>query len=169
MSEIWSKLEAEIPHLRRAARRWCRHAADADDLVQDTLIRALASAHLWQAGTSLRAWLITIMRNQFFANIAKSKRAMVGVEVLQMIAGSAAYDEAETRLVLRDVERAFRRLPPKQRSAVLLAAVEGKSYSEAASIMGVSVDSVRCHLARARDGLRAAVHRHDESTWLRSK
>jgi len=169
VSETWSHLEAEIPYLRRAARRWYRDAADVDDLVQDTLIRALASAHLWESGTNLRAWLVTIMRNQFFSNIAKVKQATLAGEVLQLTGRSAASNESEARLVLRDVERAVRRLPPKQRAAVLLAAVDGKSYREAASILGVSVDAVRCHLARARDGLRTAVYRQDESTWLKAE
>ena len=164
--ETWSYLKAEIPLLRRAARRWYRDAADVDDLVQDTLIRALASAHLWESGTNLRAWLVTIMRNQFLTNVAKIQRARLAGEALQITGGSAPSNEAESRLLLRDVERAFRRLPPKQRSAVVLAAVNGKSYSEAASIMGLSVDAVRSHLARARDGLRNAVYRCDEPTWL---
>jgi DNA-directed RNA polymerase specialized sigma24 family protein len=73
----------------------------------------------------------------------------------------------EARLTLRDVERAFRRLPAKQRSAMLLAGIEGKSYSEVARMMGLSVDAVRCHLARARDQLRDAVYRGDEDTWIR--
>src|SRR5437870_3633744 len=60
MANIGPRIEAEIPFLRRAVRRWCREAADADDLVQDTLLRALASAHLWQPGSNLRAWLVTI-------------------------------------------------------------------------------------------------------------
>jgi hypothetical protein len=75
--------------------------------------------------------------------------------------------DVEARLILRDVERAFRRLPAKQRSAVLLAGIEGKSYSEVARMMGLSVDAVRCHLARARDQLRTAVYRRDEETWIR--
>jgi RNA polymerase sigma-70 factor (ECF subfamily) len=164
--QVWSQLEAEIPYLRRAVRRWCRDPADAGDLVQDTLIRALSSAHLWEPGTNLRAWLLTIMRNQFFSNVAKNRRTEIAGEALE-IAGPGGSGEAESRLILRDVERAVRRLPPKQRSAVLLAGVDGKSYSEVAILMGISVDAVRCHLARARDGLRTAVYRRDERTWAK--
>ena len=61
--DISQQIENEIPFLRRAVRRWHREQADADDLVQDTLLRALASAHLYQPGSDLRAWLFTIMRN----------------------------------------------------------------------------------------------------------
>ena len=62
--ETWARLETEIPLLRRAARQWYADAANADELVQDTLIRALASAHLWGSGMDLSAWLLTLMRNQ---------------------------------------------------------------------------------------------------------
>src|SRR6266849_5187010 len=62
-AEFWQRIETEIPFLRRTVRRWHREKADADDLVQDTLVQALANAHLWQPGSDLRAWLFTIMRN----------------------------------------------------------------------------------------------------------
>jgi hypothetical protein len=68
---------------------------------------------------------------------------------------------------LRDVDRAFRRLPEKQRSAVLLAGIEGKSYAEVATALGMTADAVRCHLARARDRLRTAVYKRDETNWVR--
>ena len=166
-SEIWRHIEAEIPFLRRAVRRWHRQAADADDLVQETLLRALASAHLWQPGSNLRAWLVTIMRNQFLATVARARRSEAAAAITA-IADHHVGDDVEARLTLRDVERAFRRLSAKQRSAVLHAGVEGKSYSEVAHLMGLSVDAVRCHLARARDNLRQATfHRGDDRTWLK--
>ena len=99
MPETWSHLKAEIPYLRRAARRRYRAAADVDDLVQDTLIRALASAHLWEAGTNFRAWLVTIMRNQFFTNVAKMQRATLAGEAFQITGGSPS-----SRAVLERVE-----------------------------------------------------------------
>jgi RNA polymerase sigma-70 factor, ECF subfamily len=159
------RLEAEIPFLRRAVRRWCREAADAEDLVQDTLMRALASAHQWDPGSNLQAWLTTIMRNQFLTTAARSQRDKLAGETLPLTE-AGVHADPELRLTLRDVERAFKRLPESQRSAVLLAGIEGKSYSEAARLMGLSVDAVRCHLARARDRLRASVYRRDEETWI---
>src|SRR5215204_4505682 len=162
VSATWPQIEAEIRFLRQAVRRWHRDA-DADDLVQDTLIRALANVHLWEAGTNLRAWLVTIMRNQFLSNVDRHRRAAVAREDLQTEASTSA--NAELRLTLRDVERALQRLPAKQRSAILLAGIDGKSYTEVAEEMGLSADAVRCHLARARDNLRAAVYHLDERTW----
>jgi RNA polymerase sigma-70 factor, ECF subfamily len=165
---IWLQIEAEIPFLRQAARRWRhRETADADDLVQDTLIRALANAHLWEPGTNLRGWLVMIMRNQFLSNVDRHQRAALAREDLQTEASTPA--DAEMRLTLRDVERALRRLPANQRSAILLAGVGGKSYIEVAKQMGLSADAVRCHLARARDRLRTAVYHRDERTWQKGK
>jgi len=165
MATIGPQIESEIPFLQRVVRRWYREAADADDLVQDTLLRALASAHLWQPGSNLRAWLVTIMRNQFLETIGRIRRWDAAAKIID-IADHRVSSDMEARLTLRDVERAFRRLPTKQRSAVLLAGIEGKSYSEVARMMGLSVDAVRCHLARARDQLRRAVYQRDEEFWI---
>ncbi len=150
------RIEDEIPFLRRTVHRWHREKADADDLVQDTLVRALANAHLWQSGTNLRAWLFAIMRNQFLAGIGKSNRLASVLQSFAHADRSRAPDPGEARLVLRDVEGALKRLPEKQRTALLLAGVEGKSYDEVAQAMGLSVGAVRCHLARGRERLRAA-------------
>ena len=151
------RLETEIPFLRRAVRRWHREQADADDLVQDTLVRALANAHLYQPGSDLRAWLFTIMRNQFLAGKAKSNRFISMLRVFAETDHGAGGDPRETRLVLRDVAGALRRLPSKQRIAVVLACIEGQSYEEVAQAMGLSVAAVRCHLARGRNRLRTAM------------
>ena len=165
-AEMGRRLATEIPFLRRMVRRWHRDAADAEDLVQDTIMRALASAHQWQPGSSLHAWLLPIMRNQFLATQARSQRARVAAEMIEFESRGAGAD-ADVRLTLRDVERAFHRLPEKQRAALLLAGIEGKSYSEAATTMGTTPDAVRCHLSRARDRLRSAVYRRDDTSWLR--
>ncbi len=166
IATIGPQIEAEIPFLRRMVRRWHREAADAEDLVQDTLLRALANAHLWQPGSNLRAWLVTIMRNQFLATVAGTQYSGDSAEIIDIIDHRASA-HVEARLTLRDVERAFRRLPARQRSAVLHAGIEGRSYSEVAGLMGLSVDAVRSHLARGRDQLRTAVYQRDERTWRR--
>ncbi len=158
MAEFFCRIENELAFLRKRVRRWHRDRANADDLIQDTVLQALANAHLWQPGSNLRGWLLTIMRNQFLAAVAKSKRSS---ELL------AAYAERDTqllpsangaRLLLRDVERALVRLSAIQRTVLVAVGVEGKSYSEVAQMLGMSVGAVRCHLARARERLRAAVN-----------
>jgi RNA polymerase sigma-70 factor (ECF subfamily) len=154
--DLWHQLETELPFLRRAVRRWHREKADADDLVQDTLVQALANAQLWQPGSNLRAWLFTIMRNRFFAMAAKSNRLAAVLQDFAHDEQAVGPDPGETRLILRDVQGAFRRLPSNQRLAIHLVCIEEKSYEEAARLMGLSVAALRCHLARGRARLRVA-------------
>ena len=159
--EYRRRIEAEIPFLRRTARRWQRQPTDADDLVQDTIVQALANAHLWQPGSDLRAWLYTIMRNRFLAAVTKSARSASALERITVEGAKAATHAGELRLLLRDLGAALRRLPDNQRSAVLLNGVEGKSYDEAATTLGTWVGAVRSHVARGRDRLRAALRGSD--------
>ena len=154
--DVARQIEKEIPFLRRSVRRWQREKADADDLVQDTLVRALANSHLWQPGSDLRGWLFAIMRNQFLAGIGRSNRLAAVLRSFAEADRSRAPDPREARLVLRDVEEALKRLPSKQRTALQLVGVEGKSYDEVAQAMGLSVGAVRSHLARGRESLREA-------------
>jgi RNA polymerase sigma-70 factor, ECF subfamily len=153
--EFSQQIQNEMPFLRRAARRWHRDKANADDLVQDVLVQALANAHLWQPGSDLRAWLYTIMRNRFLADVTRSSRS---ASILKEIAVAEPTPHAsELRLLLRDLGAALRRLPSNQRSAVILIGIQEKSYNEAAQRMGISVGAVRSHLARGRDRLRMAM------------
>jgi RNA polymerase sigma-70 factor, ECF subfamily len=165
-AEFPHRIENEIPFLRRAVRRWHREKPDADDLVQNTLVQALANAHLWQPGTNLRAWLSTIMRNEFLAAVARSSRYASAVQTIAAADPAPAAETPEVRLILRDVASALGRLPKKQRSALFLVSVEGASYEEVAMKLGRSVGAVRCDVARARDRLRAAVHKVDERSPL---
>jgi len=160
-AEFARQVEQEIPFLRRAARRWHREKADADDLVQDTLVQALANAHLWQAGTDLRGWLYTIMRNRFLAVVNRSNRSATALEEIAAAEPPPATHMAELRLLLRDLGAALRRLSANQRSAVILIGVQGKSYDEAAQSMGTSVGAVRSHLARGRVRLKTAMNGSD--------
>src|SRR5438132_1520066 len=154
--DFWRQVETELPFLRRTVRRWHREKADADDLVQDTLVQALANERLWQPGSNLRAWLFTIMRNRFFAMAAKSNRLAAALQDFAHDEQAVGPDPGETRLVLRDVQEAFRRLPSNQRLAIHLVGIEEKSYEEAAKMMGLSIAALRCHLARGRARLRVA-------------
>ena len=155
------RIEDEIPFLRRIVRRWHREKSDAEDLVQDTVVQALANAHQWQPGTDLRGWLYTIMRNRFLAGVTRSNRSTAALQQIAATDLRPAAEPSELRLVFRDLLAALRRLPGNQRSAVLLIGVEGKSYGEAAETMGTSVGAVRSHLARGRERLRTAVQGSD--------
>jgi RNA polymerase sigma-70 factor, ECF subfamily len=160
-AEFSRQVEREIPFLVRTARRWHRQTADCDDLVQDTLVQALANAHLWQPGTDLRAWLYTIMRNRFLATVAKSNRTATALDEAAVAEPAPASNWGELRLLLRDLGAALRRLPSNQRSAVILIGIQEKSYSEAAQTMGTSVGAVRSHLSRGRSRLKTAMHGAD--------
>jgi RNA polymerase sigma-70 factor (ECF subfamily) len=164
--EFRRRVEEELPYLRRAARHWQREKAGAEDLVHDTVLRALANAQLFEAGSNLRAWLLTIMRNRFFASAAASSRWVAMPNGVAEAYGDAAPHPSDGRLQLRDLERALGRLPQKQRAAVLAVGRDGQSYAEAARAMGTTVAALRCHLKRARDRLRAAVEGRDERTWF---
>ena len=154
VSEIYRSIEAEIPRLRRYARTLARDAAAADDLVQDCLARALAKLHLWQDETDLRAWLFTILHNQYVNHVRRSVREGVAVGLSESEPTLTRPAHQDQRLELRDFARAIAKLPEEQRSVILLIGLEGMRYEEVAEILDVPVGTVRSRLSRARDTLR---------------
>ena len=154
MAEIHRSIEAEIPRLRRYARALARDVAAADDLVQDCLARALGKLHLWQEGTDLRAWLFTILHNQYVNQVRRAVRegAAVGLSETEPMLTRAPHQARN--LELRDLERAIAKLPEEQRSVILLVGLEGMRYEEVAEVLGVPVGTVRSRLSRGREALR---------------
>jgi RNA polymerase sigma-70 factor (ECF subfamily) len=146
-------IENEIPRLRRYARALVRNQDSADDLVQDTLLRALSKLHLWQPGTDLRAWLFTLMHNQYvnFVRRAVREGSQCSVDAAVNL-GHAA--NQQVALQLRDLKAALDRLPDEQRAVVLLIGLEGMRYEEVADVLGVPVGTIRSRLSRARVALR---------------
>ena len=157
MDTLARQVEQEVPFLRKLVRRWCQEKADADDLVQDTVVRALTYASTYEPGTNLRAWLTTIMRNEFLSGRQKVASLTSMLRVFTESDYAAGGDPSEKRHKLRDVSRALKRLPAKQRHVVYYICVEGMSYEDAAKVMGASVASVRMNLSRGRNRLRTAV------------
>jgi RNA polymerase sigma-70 factor (ECF subfamily) len=147
-------IEAEIPRLRRYARALTRDLTAADDLVQDCLTRALGKLHLWQEGTDLRAWLFTILHNQYVNHVRRSVRegAAVGLNESEPLLTRAP--QQGKRLELRDLERAIAKLPEEQRSVILLVGLEGMRYEEVAAVLDVPVGTIRSRLSRGREALR---------------
>jgi len=141
------EVEATIPALRRFARALTREPETADDLVQDTLVRALRSEHLFHGG-EVRTWMYTILANLNRNRLRSLARRPVMVPVDD---GDAAVDAAEGA---RDIERALASLVDEQRDALLLVALEGLSYREVAEIQGVPIGTVMSRLARARQQLK---------------
>lgn len=154
MADIHQSIEAEIPRLRRYARALARDVAAADDLVQDCLARALGKLHLWQEGTDLRAWLFTILHNQYVNQVRRAVRegAAVGLSETEPLLTRAPHQGK--RLELRDLERAMAKLPEEQRAVILLVGLEGMRYEEVAEVLDVPVGTVRSRLSRGREALR---------------
>ncbi len=145
MATFRQKVEAAIPALRRYARALTRDADIADDLVQDTLVRALRSEHLFE-GEEVRSWLYTIL-----TNLNRNRlRALARRPVLASIDDNDAPDLAGPESGGRDIERALALLVEEQRTALLLVVLEGLSYREIAEVQGVPIGTVMSRLARAR-------------------
>jgi RNA polymerase sigma-70 factor, ECF subfamily len=147
-------IEAEIPRLRRYARALTHDTVVADDLVQDCLARALGRLHLWREGTDLRAWLFTILHHQYVNYIRRSAREGAAVRLSDREPMLARAPQQGKRLELRDLERAFAKLPDTQRSVILLVALEGMHYDEVAAVLDVPVGTIRSRLSRGREALR---------------
>jgi len=154
MSDFHGRLEEQIPRLRRYARALTRDVNRADDLVQDTLVRALAKQHLWQEGTNLRAWLFTLMHNQHVNDVRRANREGGNVDVDDMTSVLVANTDPTASRQLHELERALNRLPLEQRESILLVGLEGMRYDEAASVLGVPIGTVRSRLSRGREALR---------------
>ena len=153
--QLLAELEELIPRLRRYARSLTRDETRADDLVQDTLIRAIDKLHLFEPGTNLVAWLFTIMRNIHINALrsAKWEREQDPADLELPVPGLQI-----SNLALRDLARAMSALPDDQRETVMLVAVEGLAYQDAAEIMSVPIGTVRSRLSRARSRLRQLMY-----------
>lgn len=146
---------AEIPRLRRYARALTGDVARADDLVQDTLERALSRFSLWRPG-NLRAWLLTIMHNIFVNQIKSASHVdYLADDVLPDLPLRATQSD---NLELRDLDRALGRLTPEQREVLLLVGLEDLSYDETAKVIGSPVGTVMSRLSRGRERLRALLN-----------
>ena len=150
MSSFRNGIEAAIPALRRYARALTRNAETADDLVQDTLVRALRSEHLFHGG-DVRSWLYTIL-----TNLNRNRlRSLARRPTLTPIEDADAADTAGPEAGGRDIERALSGLVEDQRAALLLVVLEGLSYREVAAVQGVPIGTVMSRLARARAQMKA--------------
>ena len=130
-----------------------RNVVNADDLVQETLVRALANIHSYQAGTNMRAWLFTIMRNRFFTNSSKSAREPTGDADCVSTTPSVVSETQFWHLRQREMERALLDLPIHYREAILLVGVLGESYKDAADILDCDIGTIKSRVSRARAAL----------------
>jgi RNA polymerase sigma-70 factor (ECF subfamily) len=143
---------AEIPRLRRYARALVGSNAEADDLIQDTLERALAKLDQWRDGESPRKWLFSILHNLHVDGLRRKSRRPphVGLDSLGPEQSAPAADGASGR----DLDRALQQLSGEQREVVLLVGLEGLTYAETAEVLDIPVGTVMSRLARGRGRLR---------------
>jgi RNA polymerase sigma-70 factor (ECF subfamily) len=146
-------LAQHIPRLRRYARALVRDRYAADDLVQDTLERAINKFHLWRPGSDLRAWLFAIMHNvhvnQLRSRAARPEAPLDDGDLLPHPTVDSDH------LEIRDMQAAIAALPLEQREVILLVGLEQLSYAEASKALGIPMGTVMSRLFRARERLRA--------------
>ena len=137
-----------IPRLRAFAVALCHDPSRADDLVQETLVKAWNAREFYKEGTNLKAWLFTILRNTFFSEHRK-RRYQLGYREASM-QPKWRHPEQDGHLDMQDFLAALAKLPPDQREALLLVGAEGFSYEEAGDISGCAVGTIKSRVNRAR-------------------
>jgi RNA polymerase sigma-70 factor (ECF subfamily) len=143
---------AAMPSLRARAVGLCGDVDRADDLIQETLVKALASLSSFTEGTNLKAWLYTIMRNSFYSECRKRRREVSDPDGL--IAEQVPVPDSQTgHADLRAITEAMQFLPPEQREALILVLAEGRSYEEAAKICRCRVGTMKSRVSRGRERL----------------
>jgi RNA polymerase sigma-70 factor (ECF subfamily) len=160
--DFLDEIETCVPALRRYARALTRNADRADDLVQDCLERAIRKRGLFRPTGPLQGWLFRMLVN-LWRNSLRSERRRgehVGYETLLVEPSIPAPQHG--RLALGEMNRALDRLPDDQRETLLLVVLEGVSYEEAATILGIPIGTVMSRLSRARAALRALTGAGDE-------
>lgn len=172
MTDATAAYETEVlPHLDvlyRVARRMTGNAADAEDLVQETLLKALRGWDGFRPGSNARAWLLTILRNAFINGYRRRKREPIAMDIdtadrhsiLREVAESDPEGTFFTKLVDETVLKAVEALPEEFREALVLSDLEGMAYAEIAQVLEVPVGTVKSRLFRARRLLQRALHDH---------
>jgi len=148
------ELLAAVPFMRAFARSLCRDPEQAEDIAQETILKAWQCRGQFQPGTNLRAWLSTILRNRYYSGQRRLKwRAEFDAEAIERTL--MAPDDPAMNVELEDVRRALAMLPAFQREALILVGAGGMSYEEVANIVGCPVGTVKSRVRRARDELEA--------------
>jgi RNA polymerase sigma-70 factor, ECF subfamily len=160
--EIRKALLAAVPHLRAFAISLTGSVERADDLVQDTIVRALGFIDRFEPGTNLQAWMFTILRNQFHSTYRKRKREVEDADGI-FASKLTTIPDQDARLEFDDFQTALAQISPDQREAILLIGAEGFTYEEAAVICGTKVGTIKSRVNRARTRL-AELLGYDEVT-----
>lgn len=157
-------LISAIPSLRAFGMSLSQNADRADDLVQETLVKAWDKQSSFQMGTNLKAWLFTILRNEFYSQMRKRGREVQDSDGI-MTARLAVHPGQEGALDLDDFRTALDQLPDDQREAIILIGASGFSYEEAAEICDCAVGTVKSRVSRARARLTEILQIDDDSEF----
>ncbi|WP_407523634.1 sigma-70 family RNA polymerase sigma factor [Methylobacterium oryzisoli] len=155
------ELVAKIPKIRSYALSLTKNEARADDLVQETLLRAWQAHHRFEAGTNLGGWLTTIMRNLFYTTCRKRQREVEDVDGVVAAERLIAPPVQTDRIEVKELWAALSTLPSQQREALLLVAWHNLTYEDAAVLQGCQTGTVKSRVSRARTTLAARL-RQDE-------
>ncbi len=159
-------MTALIPRLRRYALALTGSRAQAEDLVQDTLERALGRFHLWRRGSNLRAWLFRIMHNVHANHVRghqQEQKAALKEDELQLSTRPTQEDQIE----IRQLQTALKKLPAEQREVLLLVALEEMSYRETSKVLDIPIGTVMSRLARGRERMRALMRDENATPQLK--
>lgn len=154
------RLAGAIPKLRAFAISLARNVSQADDLVQETILKAWNNIEKFDPSTNLDAWLFTILRNTFYSSLRKTRREVSDSDGAHA-ATLSVKPAHDSRLALRDFRRAFEQLSPEHREVLILVGASGFSCEDAAGMMGVAVGTVKSRASRARKRLAELLHLED--------
>lgn len=143
------EMPVHIPSLRAFAISLTRNVSEADDLVQETILKAWSNIDKFTVGTDMRAWLFTILRNTFFSSKRKTRREVSDTDGAHA-ATMFEKPHHDGRLAFTDFNRAFDQLSPEHREVLILVGANGYSYEEAAQMMGVAIGTAKSRANRAR-------------------
>ena len=160
--QFLDEISESVPALRRYARALTRNADRADDLVQDCLERAIRKQRLWAPSGPLQGWLFKILLNVYRNDTRRSRRRGDHLPIDALFVEPAIPAPQPGRIALAEMSRAIDGLPSEQREALLLVVLEGVSYEEAATILGIPAGTLMSRLSRARSTLRTMTGVNEE-------
>lgn len=165
--ELQRLLIAAVPNLRAFANSLCGDPTRADDLVQDTLVKAWSNLDSFEKGSNLKAWLFTILRNTYFSDLRKLRREVEDADGA-LAERMSVLPEQNSHMDLVDFRKAFGTLSDDQKEVLLLVGAEGFSYEEASEITGAAVGTVKSRVNRARTALGKALGLGEDESFSTS-
>lgn len=159
--DVRHQMVALLPRLRRFAFVLTRDMERADDLVQETCVRALGAIDKWEPGTRLDSWLYRIAQNIWFDRLRslKVRGEPIQIDLAEELPGEDGRNVTEGRLALSEISEAIDKLPPDQQVLIALICIDGMSYKDAAETLKIPIGTVMSRLARARQALYAAMNK----------